>query len=144
MRLPITKRDETRVTRDPYRSLIDDFLKNAFYEPGYEQTKLMAMDVIERDKEYVLRANLPGMKKENIKVYIENNNLVIEAKHQEEKEEKDETMYRCERYHGDYHRVFSVPDNWNTENMQAKYENGVLNITVPKKEEKPAKQISIS
>jgi len=143
MRLPLMRRDERQVNSRPVRSLIDDFLDNAFFESDYSDTKLMVMDVIEREKEFILTANLPGIKKEDIKVYIDGDNLVIEAKRKEEKEEKSETMYRCERYRGDYRRVFSVPDNWDYEDIKAKYEDGVLNLTVPKKAQKPEKEIML-
>ncbi len=144
MRLPIIKREERDVASRPIRSLLDDFLHNAFGELSFQDTKLMEMDVVERDKDYVLTANLPGIKKKDIKVHVDGNNLIIEARQDEKKEEKNETMYRCERYHGDYRRVFSIPENWDHEKMKARYENGVLNINVPKKEEKPEKEITIS
>jgi len=143
MRLPTMRRENRQMNTSPVRSLIDDFLKNAFFEPEEEDSKLMAMDVIERDKEYILKANLPGIKKKDIKVYIEGDNLVLEARRSEEKEEKSETMYRSERYRGDYRRLFSIPKDWDYENISAKYENGVLNLTIPKKEIKPEKEISV-
>jgi len=143
MRLPILRRDERQVDSRPMRSLIDDFLNNAFFEPELTETKMMAMDVIERDNEFVLTANLPGIKKNDIRVFVEGDSLVIEAKRAEEKEEKSETMYRCERYQGDYRRVFSVPENWDYEKINAKYEDGVLKLTVPKKQTIPEKEISI-
>lgn len=143
MRLPTMRRENRQMNTSPVRSLIDDFLKNAFFEPEEEDSKLMAMDVIERDKEYILKANLPGIKKKDIKVYIEGDNLVLKARRSEEKEEKSETMYRSERYRGDYRRLFSIPKDWDYENISAKYENGVLNLTIPKKEIKPEKEISV-
>ena len=143
MRLPIIRREEREVDSRPIRSLIDDFLDNAFFESDLSETKMMSIDVIEREQEFLLSANLPGIKKQDIKVYVEEDSLVIEAKRQEEKEDKNETMYRCERYQGDYRRVFSVPENWDYENIKAKYEDGVLKLTVPKKEIKPEKEIMI-
>ncbi len=143
MRLPIIRREEREVDSRPIRSLIDDFLDNAFFESDLSETKMMSIDVIEREQEFLLSANLPGIKKQDIKVYVEGDSLVIEAKRQEEKEDKNETMYRCERYQGDYRRVFSVPENWDYENIKAKYEDGVLKLTVPKKEIKPEKEIMI-
>jgi len=52
-------------------------------------------------------------------------------------------MYRCERYRGDYRRVFTIPEDWDYENIKANYDNGVLNLTVPKKEVKPEKEITV-
>ena len=144
MRLPTVRKGEQQVDNRPMRSLIDDFLKNAFFEPDFSETKLMAMDVIERDTEFVLSANLPGIKKKDIKVFVEGDNLVIEAKREEDKEEQNEMTYRCERYRGDYRRIFSIPDNWDYEKIKAKYEDGVLHLTVPKKQKQPDKEITIS
>lgn len=143
MRLPMIKRDETNVINRPVRSLIDDFLKNAFSEPSFDETKLMAMDVVERDGEYVLKADLPGIKKKDIKVYVDGDNLVIEAHRTDSKEEKNRTMYRCERYSGDYRRVFSIPENWDYEKIKAAYDDGVLTLQVPKRKLQPEKEIAV-
>jgi HSP20 family protein len=136
----------TRPTRDLFplvSSLFDDFLNNAFTEEQTEDNKMMPMDVSERDKDYLIKANMPGIKKENIKVSVHDNELVVEGKQEEEKTEKDETVYRYERYKGNYRRVISVPDSCDIEKINAKLENGVLTLTIPKKEPVPAKEISI-
>lgn len=143
MRMPIVRNQRQNQDIRPIRTMFDDFLKNAFYQPD-DNERMMAMDVIEKEKEYVLTANLPGIKKEDIKVYVDGNDFVIEAKRQEEKKEESEILYRSERYQGNYRRAFSIPETWNVDKVTAKFEDGVLHLNVPKKEAEPEKMITIS
>ena len=137
----------TRSNRDLFplvSSLFDDFLNNAFTEEQTEDNKMMPMDVSERETEYVIRANMPGIKKGNIKVSVHENELIIEGKQEEEKTEKDETVYRYERYKGNYRRVVKLPETCDVEKVNAKLEDGVLTLTIPKKMPVPAKEITIA
>jgi HSP20 family protein len=125
-------------------SLFDDFLSNAFTEEQTDANKMMPMDVSEREKEYVIRANMPGIKKENIKISVHNNNeLTIEGKQEEEKSEKNETVFRYERYKGNYRRAINLPDVCDIEKVAAKLEDGVLTLVIPKREPSPAKEIKV-
>jgi len=125
-------------------SLFDDFLSNAFNDEQSEANKMMPMDVSEREKEYVIRANMPGISKDNIKISVSNNNeLTIEGRQEEEKSEKNETVYRYERYKGNYRRTISMPDVCDIDNIEAKLEDGVLTLKVPKREPSPAREIKI-
>ncbi|MBW6515088.1 MAG: Hsp20/alpha crystallin family protein [Candidatus Cloacimonetes bacterium] len=125
-------------------SLFDDFLSNAFTEEQTEANKMMPMDVSERVKEFVIRANMPGIKKENIKISVSNNNeLTIEGKQESEKSEKNETVFRYERYKGNYRRSISLPEVCDIEKVEAKLEDGVLTLLIPKKEPSPVKEIKI-
>lgn len=143
MRMPMIRNQETEKGMRPIRTLFDDFIKNAFYQPENDE-RMMAIDVIENEKEFLLSANLPGIKKKNIKVYVDGNDFVIEAKREEETKKENETMYRVERYQGNYRRAFTIPENWDCNKIKAKYEDGVLRLTIPKKEAEPEKQITIS
>ena len=137
----------TRTTRDLFplmSSLFDDFLSNAFTEEQTEANKMMPMDVSEREKEFIIRANMPGIKKENIKVSVINNNeLTIEGKQEAEKTEKNETVFRYERYKGNYRRSISLPDVCDVGKVVAKLEDGVLTLMIPKREPSPTKEIKI-
>jgi len=133
-------------TRDffPTLSLFDDFLKS-FYEDETEQEnlRLMPIDLIEHDDHYEVKANLPGFNKKDIKISLKDDELIIEATHSEKKEEKKGSYYRCERYSGNYRRSIALTEKCDADSIDAKYENGVLTISIPKKEPKPAKQIAI-
>jgi HSP20 family protein len=124
-------------------NLFDDFFNRYYEEEPDNNFKAMAMDIVEHEKEIELLANLPGFKKEDVKISVHDNNLVIEAKCENKKEEKKGTMYRCERYSGSYKRTLRLPENADVAKIQAKMEDGVLKLTVPKKEETPKKEITI-
>ncbi len=142
MRLPTVQRSVRENERPSLHSFMDDFMKNAFCEQRDEE-RLMAMDVVENGNEFILKANLPGIKKEDIKVFVDKGDLIIEAKRSQKKEAEDETLYRCERYCGNYRRVFSIPDTWDYTKIKAHYEDGVLTLNVPKQKPVPEKEIKI-
>ncbi len=124
-------------------NMFDDFFNRFYEEEGDNDFKAMAMDIVERDKDFELLANLPGFKKEDVKISVHDNQLLIEAKCENKKEEKKGTMYRCERYSGNYRRNLYLPDNADVNKIQAKMEDGVLKLNIPKKEATPQKEIVI-
>ena len=125
-------------------SLFDEFFKNSYQDEISEDNfRAMAMDISENDKEYSILANLPGFKKEDVKISLHDNQLSIEAVCESKKEEESATLYRCERYKGDYRRNLSLPDNADLAKISAKMEDGVLQLSIPKKEAVPKKEISI-
>ena len=128
----------------PTLSLFDDFLKS-FYEdePESENLRLMPIDLIEHDDHYEVKANLPGFNKKDIKISLRDDELIIEANDSEKKEEKKGSYYRSERYTGNYRRSIALTERCNAESIDANFENGVLTISIPKKEPKPLKQIAI-
>ncbi|HOH59526.1 MAG TPA: HSP20 family small heat-shock protein, partial [Candidatus Cloacimonadota bacterium] len=125
-------------------SLFDEFFKNSFEEESAEDNfRAMAMDITEHDKEFSIQANLPGFKKENVKISVHDNQLMIEAVCGEQKEEKKGTVYRCERYSGSYRRNLMLPENADINKISAKMEDGVLYLSVPKREATPKQEITI-
>lgn len=125
-------------------SLFDNFFNTTFEEDISEDNfRAMAMDITEHDKEYMIMANLPGFKKDNVKISLHDNQLVVEAAREEKKEEHEGTVYRCERYSGSYRRNLILPENADLNKIVAKMEDGVLSLSIPKKEPTPKKEISI-
>ena len=125
-------------------SLFDDFFNRVFEEESSEENfRAMAMDITEYDKEFTIKANLPGFKKDNVKISVHDNQLMIEAVCNEQKEEKKGTVYRCERYSGSYRRNLMLPENADINKISAKMEDGVLYLSVPKKEATPKQEITI-
>ncbi len=125
-------------------NLLDDFfgLDDSFR--GYQKkhrSQLMKTDVKEGEKEYELDINLPGYKKEDIHVELNSGYVTIQASTSQSNDVKDESTgnyIRWERYSGSCSRSFYVGDEIREEDIRARYENGVLSLTVPKRE---AKQI---
>lgn len=126
-------------------SLLDDFMSDFAFPYtgkrtyGKEAANLMRTDVKDTASAYEVEIELPGVKKENVKAELKNGYLTITASTGSNKEEKQEngTYIRRERYAGTCSRSFYVGDEMKQEDIKAKFEDGVLKITVPKKEEKP-------
>jgi len=101
------------------------------------------VDVYETQESYVLNAELPGLKKEEINIDVNDNILTINGEKKfEEKVEKD-SYVRVERNYGSFSRSFTLSDDVNTESIQASYKEGVLELTLPKKEEAKPKEIKV-
>ena len=128
----------------PMMSLFDKFVDDFFKgDDSQDYQRTMAIDILEEDKKYVIEANLPGFKKKEVKISVNNNELIIEANRDEKKEEKKGAYCRCERYQGSYRRVLSLSDQVDTEKIEAKFEDGVLILDIPKKDPVPSKEIKI-
>jgi HSP20 family protein len=103
-----------------------------------------AVDIYETEKEIVLKADLPGLKLEDVDISLNNNVLSVRGERRFEKEVKDDNYHRVERAYGNFVRTFTLPNTVNVEQIDASYENGVLKITLPKREEARPKQIKVN
>ncbi len=117
-------------------SMFDDLWDNVF--TGFSNNRLMRTDVHEKDGKYVMDIDLPGFKKEDVKISLYNGNLTISAEKHESDEEKDAkgNLIRQERYSGSCSRSFYVGDNIREEDIQASFNDGILTISVPTEEHK--------
>lgn len=126
----------------------DDFFKGFSLRPVFEQQELapqIRLDVSEDDKAYSVKAEIPGVKKEDIKVSVDGNQVSISAEIKKEKEEKEGTkLIRSERYYGSVSRSFTLAQDVDQGNASAKYNDGVLNLTLPKKAGSSARQLSVA
>jgi len=102
-----------------------------------------AVDVYEDKDAVVIEIEAPGMKEEDLKVNLENNTLTISGERKFEKEEKEKNYYRMERSYGSFTRSFLLPDNVDVNKIKAKYKDGVLKLTLPKKAESKPQNIPI-
>jgi HSP20 family protein len=132
---------------EPFRSL-DDFFKDFRLRPALRDMELeprIKMDVAETDKAYTVKAEIPGVKKEDIKVNVEGNQVTISAESKKESEEKQgETVVRSERYYGQQFRSFTLPVDINDAEVEANYRDGVLELTLPKLAGKTARKITVN
>jgi HSP20 family protein len=133
---------------EDFGSIFDDLSKGFFLRPIRFKGELgtdIKMDVSEDDKAYKVRAEIPGVKKEDIKVSIDGNQVSISAEVKQEKEKKEgEKVISSERYYGQVYRSFSLDNDVDEAKAEAKYTDGILNLTLPKKAGVAAKQLSVS
>lgn len=101
------------------------------------------VDIIEDDKEYLLKAELPEMRKEDVKVTVENGVLTISGERKLEKEEKGRKYHRIERAYGSFVRSFTLPDDADADRVSAEFKDGVLKVHVAKSEAAKPKQIEV-
>ena len=121
-------------------NVFDDLFNTPFFTKS--ESSMMKTDIKEHDNCYDLTIDLPGVKKDDIKAELNDGYLTISAESDTSKDEKDENgKYICrERYSGSYSRSFYVGDAITEQDISAKFENGTLKLTVPKKEALPEKQ----
>ena len=89
------------------------------------------IEVLQKNEQFMVRADLPGLKKDDVKVEVTDNLLTISGERKEEKEEKREGFFRSERSYGSFFRQIPLPEGAKTENAAATFHNGVLEITIP-------------
>ena len=121
------------------KGFMDNIFDDDFFMDFKTRKAVGNTDIKEFENKYELEVELPGFTKEDIKAEVNNGYLVISAFHDENKDEKDkEGKYiRKERYTGKCMRSFYIGNNINEEDIKGKFENGILKLEVPKKEEKP-------
>lgn len=125
-----------------FSDILDEFFNDSL---NYHRDSFMPnVDISETEKEFEVAVALPGMKKEDINVNLENGRLTVSGERKFETEEDGKNFHRVESGFGSFNRSFQLPDTIDEESIQAKYENGVLNINIAKSEEKVKKQIEIS
>lgn len=140
---------------DPFKDMLNlrDTMNRVFGEQGLARrgwdeelsytTWAPKVDIYEKGGNIVLKAEVPGVSKEDVEVNIENNILTLRGERKQEKEVKEDDFYRMERYHGSFTRSFTLPRTVDPEKIEAKYRDGVLEVTLPKMEEAKQKKIQI-
>lgn len=103
-----------------------------------------AVDIKESDKDFVIHADLPGVKSNDIEVTAENGVLTIKGERESKKEEEKDNYKRVERFSGSFMRRFTLPDSANLEKISAKTKDGVLELTIPKSEKTKPKRIKVN
>ena len=131
---------------DPFGGF-EDFFKNFSLQPvmrGMDAEPLIKMDVSETDQAYTIKAEMPGLKKEDIKVDVNGNQVSISAEIKKEKEEKEgEKVIRSERYYGQQYRSFTLAQEVDDAKADAKYQDGVLVLSLPKKPGAEHKKLAV-
>ena len=123
-----------------------DFWQSDFpaFFSNREMTWTPRMDVKESEDAYILHADLPGLKQNDVKITLNDHVLTISGERKHEEEKKNEKYHYVERAYGSFQRSFTLPSSINGDKIKAEYKDGVLNITLPKTEESKPKEIAIS
>ncbi len=122
----------------------EDSVNRIFSEGFSGRPWTPAVDIAENENELVLTADIPGVKMEDVDIKIEDGTLTLSGKREFQKEEKNGGYHRIERSYGAFHRAFTLPESVDVDKVGAAYENGVLKVTLPKKEVAKPRSIKVS
>jgi len=123
--------------------LFEDAFSRMLTEPQANRPWSPSVDIYETENELVLKADLPDVDLKDVDVRVENQTLTIAGERKFEKQESDKGYHRIERSYGNFMRSFAVPNSFDTEKIGASYKNGVLTVTLPKKEAAKPRQIKV-
>lgn len=148
--VPFNKRDpwlaafrDLEKMQDEMTNLFDFTLRPGRQEDIIARDWSPSLDVSESKDSLVVKADIPGMNKEDIHVSVQKDTLVIKGEKKQEKEVKEENFIRTERAYGSFYRAITLPETVDAANVKANYKNGVLELTLPKKEEAKPKEIKV-
>lgn len=143
--MPYRHEDPFRLLKD-FGTEIDKFFESPFKGLSKKDSEIAipSLDISEDKNNIYVDADLPGFDQKDIKVKMKRDSLVISAEKESKKEEEKKNYYHCERYQGSFYREVSLPQAVDAGRISAKYKNGVLKVTLPKKEEEKEKEIAIN
>jgi HSP20 family protein len=124
----------------------DRLFREAFSPAGEVSTRTWAppVDIYENGDSLVLKAEVPGINPDDVEIRVEDNTLYLKGERKFEKEVKEQNFHRVERSYGTFTRTFSLPNSVDADKVSANYQDGVLTLTMPKKEEAKPKTIKIN
>lgn len=131
--------------QDEMNRLFDDFFARPLARPEWtEGVWSPSVDLSETKDNVVIKAEIPGMTKDDVKISIQDNVITLKGEKKQEKEEKDANYHRIERSYGSFCRSFTLPTAIKANKIKATYKDGILNVTLPKTEEVKPKEITIN
>ena len=143
MRLvPYFGRNEFPVANRLFEDFFEDLPFFAYREDRSQWNP--AVDVLEKDGNLVLRAELPGMTEKQIELKVEGEALILKGERKMESEDKKENYHRIESFHGSFTRTFRLPETVDTHKISADYKDGILTVTLPQKPEVKPREIPVS
>jgi HSP20 family protein len=123
--------------------VFQDTVNRLFSDQASARPWAPAVDILETDNELILKADVPGVDLKDIDIQLENGTLTLKGQRKFEKEEGNKGFHRLERSYGSFVRYFTVPETVDSEHVQADFHNGVLTVTLPKKEIAKPKAIKV-
>lgn len=139
---PERELDTTAIPRT-FSEMLDSFFNDALTTRTTTGSFVPGVDVIEHDTQYEIQVSLPGMKKEDINIEMEDGVLTVSGERKYENEEKTKKYHLIESRFGKFTRSFTLPRNINRDSINAKMVDGILNITIDKDEKAVSRQIEI-
>lgn len=139
--------DDNKVIYKPFRSVLDDFFMSPFddfFTISPSITRSLSADMWEEGDSVFVKMAIPGLKEEDVKIRIEDSMLTVSASRKDEEKEDGKKKYYYRSMESSYEQRFNLPCKVDSDRAQAKMDNGVLTITLPKAEELKAKEIKIS
>ena len=129
---------------EPFTQEFDRLFSSLFDNSGRQvQRWVPAMDLVEADDHFVLKADLPGLGEDDVAIEVQDNVLTISGSREAEHERKEKGWYRLERSYGSFSRSLTLPDGVDAERVEASFDRGVLEVRIPKPEERKPRRISI-
>src|SRR5215472_13100214 len=129
---------------DQVNRLFEDSLRRGGTDDSALTTWAPAVDIYETENELVVKADLPDLEEKDLDVRVEDNTLTIRGERKFEKSISEDSFLRVERAYGSFSRSFSLPNTVNAEAIGADYKNGVLTVTLPKREESKPRQVKVN
>ena len=137
------ERDMDRMLEDFFGRRMRPWWPERWSRAGEFDIRMPAVDLFEERDDIVVKAELPGIDRDNIDVNLSDHTLTIKAEKKKEEEAKEENYYRSERSYGSYVRTLDLPRDVTPDKVKATFKNGVLEIRMPKTEEAKAKEIKV-
>jgi HSP20 family protein len=145
MRLvPYIRRTEAPITTRLFEDFFNDFPVAMWGEQNQRENWTPAVDILEKDGNLILRAELPGISEKQIDVKLEGNTLTLKGERKMDKEENKNNYHRVESFYGSFTRSFRLPETVDVEKISADYKNGILTVTIPQKPEVRPREIPVS
>lgn len=132
-------------THDHFSQLFNETFARAFGDQQEVSPRAWVppVDIGETEDSLVLKAELPGIKPDDVEIRVEDNTLYLKGERRFEKEVKEENLHRVERSYGTFSRSFALPSSIDSDKVKAEYQNGILTLSMPKREEAKPKTIKI-
>jgi HSP20 family protein len=141
--VPYIRKPEMPVLSRFFEDFFSDFpLISSF--PELRENWMPSVDILEKDGNIILRAELPGMTEKDIDLRIEGDTLTLKGERKMDNEDKKSNYHRIESFYGSFTRSFRLPDSVDLDKVNAEYKNGVLTITLPKKPEVKPREIPVT
>jgi HSP20 family protein len=146
---PLTRWSSLKELEDMEKRLSTIFGRSPMTAEGQKQEAISVtewsplVDISEDDKEYTVKAEIPEMKKDDIKINVHDDVLTVSGERKYEKEEKGKKYHRVERAYGSFRRSFALPENADGSKISAEYKDGVLKVHLPKSEQAKKKAIEV-